>query len=140
MFNNVILTGRLVARPELKTTQSGLNVTSFTIANKTGYGDKKKTNFINVIAWRGSADFVCNYFDKGQMIGIEGAIQTRSYEDKTGTKRTAFEVVANNVQFVEDKNSDTSRLNVSEGNSSQKGINAVTDDNFAEITDDELPF
>lgn len=140
MFNNVILTGRLVARPELKTTQSGLNVTSFTIANKTGYGDKKKTNFINVIAWRGSADFVCNYFDKGQMIGIEGAIQTRSYEDKTGTKRTAFEVVANNVQFVEDKNSDTSRLNVSEGNSSQKGLNAVTDDNFAEITDDELPF
>lgn len=100
MFNLVVLTGRLTADPELKTTPNGISVTSFTIANDIGYGDNKKTAFINVVAWRQTAEFITRNFTKGSLIGIEGSIQTRRYTDKNGNNRTAFEVVANNVQFV----------------------------------------
>lgn len=100
MFNLVVLTGRLTADPELKTTPNGISVTSFTIANDMGYGDNKKTAFINVVAWRQTAEFITRNFTKGSLIGIEGAIQTRKYKDKDDRMRTAFEVIANNVQFV----------------------------------------
>lgn len=107
MFNTVILTGRLTADPELKTTQSGVSVTSFSIAVQRKYksGEEAETDFINIVAWRQSAEFVCKYFAKGNMIGIEGSIQTRRYTDRDGNSRTAFEVVANNVQFVEGRRS-----------------------------------
>lgn len=103
MFNLVVLTGRLTSDPELKTTPSGKNVTNFTIANDAGYGENKKTNFITVVAWQKTAEFVTKYFRKGSMIGIEGEIQTRKYEDKNGNKRMAFEVKANDIQFVDTK-------------------------------------
>lgn len=103
MFNLVVLTGRLTADTELKTTPNGVSVCSFTIANEVGYGENKKTAFINVVAWRQSAEFVSKHFKKGSMIGIEGSIQTRKYQDRDGNNRTAFEVVANNVQFVDTK-------------------------------------
>ena len=105
-FNLVVLTGRLTANPELKTTPNGVSVCSFDIAVDSGYGDNKQTNFIKIIAWRGSAEFVTKYFQKGNMIGIEGSIQTRKYQDKNGNNRIAFEVVANNIQFVESKKDD----------------------------------
>ncbi len=106
MFNIVVLTGRLTADPELKTTQSGLSVTSFSIAvdRRFGSGEERQTDFINIVAWRQQAEFVAKYFKKreGNLIGIEGSIQTRKYTDKNGNNnRTAFEVVANNIQFVE---------------------------------------
>ena len=105
MFNLVVLTGRLTADPELKTTASGVSVANFSIAVQRSYrsGEEPITDFIRIVAWRNTADFVCKYFKRGNMIGIEGSIQTRRYQDTDGVNRTAFEVVVNNVQFVESK-------------------------------------
>lgn len=106
MLNTAIIMGRLTADPELRTTQTGLSVTSFTVAVDRNYksGDERQTDFINVVAWRGTADFVSRYFKKGQMIAVQGSIQTRNYEDKNGNKRTAVEIVADNVSFCGSKN------------------------------------
>ena len=105
MFNLVVLTGRLTADPELKTTPSGVSVTTFSIAVSRRYkaGEETQADFINIVAWRQTAEFITKYFKKGSMIGIEGSIQTRRYVDKDGKNRTVFEVIANNAQFVESK-------------------------------------
>ena len=106
MLNCAVLMGRLVADPELRTTTTGISVTSFTVAVDRGYvrqGEERQTDFINVVAWRQTADFVTRYFRKGSMIAVQGSIQTRSYEDKQGNKRTAVEVVADNVSFCGSK-------------------------------------
>lgn len=137
MFNSVILSGRLTADPELKTTQSGVTVTSFSIAVNRSYtkDGKSQADFINIVAWRNTAEFVTKYFTKGSLIGIEGSIQTRNYEDKNGNKRTAFEVVANQVHFLESK-----RNSEQESDNSSTMPNADTTD-FSEIgTDEDLPF
>lgn len=101
MINNVTLMGRLTADPELRTTTGGNSVTSFTVAVDRNYknGDERQADFINCVAWRGTADFVSTYFKKGQMIALQGRIETRNYEDKNGNKRTAVEVIADNVSF-----------------------------------------
>lgn len=102
MINNTVLMGRLTATPELKTTQNGTSVTSFTVAVERSYapqGQERQTDFINVVAWRQTAEFVSRYFQKGNMIAVQGSIQTRKYEDRDGNKRTAFEVVASQVSF-----------------------------------------
>ncbi len=107
MLNKAILVGRLTADPELKQTPSGVSVCSFSIAiNRpySGKGGERQTDFIDIVAWRNTAEFVTRYFCKGNAIGIDGSIQTRSYTDKQGSKRTAFEVVADAVSFVESKN------------------------------------
>ena len=108
MFNLVVLTGRMTSDAEIKYTQGNIPVCSFTIAveKKHKQGEDRQADFINIVAWRNTAEFVSKYFSKGSMIGIEGAIQTRKYQDKDGKNRTAFEVVANNVQFVESKRSE----------------------------------
>lgn len=104
MLNKVILMGRLTASPELKTTSSGTSVTSFCLAVERNFADKstgkRAADFINIVAWRGTAELICKYFAKGRLIALEGSIQTRSYEDKNGNKRTAFEVIADNVYFT----------------------------------------
>ena len=143
MFNLVVLTGRLTADPELKTTQSGISVTSFSIAVDRRYrvGEERQTDFINVVAWRQSAEFVAKYFKKGNMIGIEGSIQTRKYTDKNGNNRTAFEVVANNVQFVESKRDSAPSAvedNAPAASFSNAGANDFAD--LGDIADDDLPF
>lgn len=102
-MNSVNLIGRLVADPELKTTQSGLEVTSFRIAVDRAYvkkGEDRKADFIDIVAWRQTAVFVCQYFTKGKPIVVKGSLQQRSYEAKDGTKRYVTEVVAENVEFV----------------------------------------
>lgn len=101
-MNNVILIGRLVADPELKTTQSGIEVTSFRIAVDRPYSKdgEKKADFIDIVAWRKTAAFICQYFTKGKPIVISGSLQTRSYETKDGSKRSVTEVLADNVEFV----------------------------------------
>lgn len=106
MLNRAILMGRLVADPELRQTQSGISVVSFTIAIDRNYskGRERQADFVDIVAWRHTAEFVSNYFSKGKMIIVEGSIQTRLYEDKQGNKRKAVEVVADNVQFGESKN------------------------------------
>ncbi len=102
MLNSAIIMGRLTADPELRTTASGLSVTSFSVAVDRRFqrqGEEKQTDFINVVAWRQTAEFVSRYFHKGSMIAVQGSIQTRNYEDKNGNKRTAVEIVADNVSF-----------------------------------------
>ena len=136
MFNIAILTGRMTADPELKTTQSGTSVCSFTIAvnRNRKSNEEQQADFINIVAWRQTAEFISKYFQKGSLIGIEGSIQTRKYQDKNGNNRTAFEVIANNAQFVEskkDKPTETEPASFSD----------TSDDDFAEIdTGDDLPF
>ena len=109
MLNLTIIQGRLTARPELKTTQSGVSVTTFTVACERSYvkqGEDRQVDFINIVAWRQTAEFITRFFDKGQQIIVNGSLQTRNYEDKQGNKRTAFEVVATEVYFC-DKKSDS---------------------------------
>lgn len=135
MINSVILSGRLTADPELKTTGSGISVTSFSVAVNRRYksGEDRKTDFITVVAWRSTAEFVTKYFKKGNLIGIEGSIQTRKYQDKDGNNRTAFEVIAERVHFLESKrNSDN------QGNDIPTPAGDYTD-GFTEL-DEDCPF
>lgn len=103
MLNRVILMGRITAAPELKTTPSGVSVTSFSIAVDRNYvrqGEQRQADFINIVCWRQQAEFVCRYFGKGAMIAIDGRLQTRTYQAKDGTNRYVTEVVADNVSFT----------------------------------------
>lgn len=102
-MNHVCLMGRLTAEPELKRTQTGKDVLSFTLAVDRGYGDKKSTDFLSCVAWEHTARFVNQYFRKGSLIAVEGSIQTRSYEDKNGNKRTATEIVVSQTHFTGEK-------------------------------------
>ncbi|MBO7217855.1 MAG: single-stranded DNA-binding protein [Clostridia bacterium] len=140
MFNLVVLTGRLTADPELRYTPSNIPVTTFSIAVSRRYkaGEEAQADFITIVAWRQTAEFVTKYFQKGSMIGIEGSIQTRRYVDKeTGKNRTAFEVVANNVQFVESKRDGVASADAQPG-FSNAGASEFTD--LSGGGDDDLPF
>lgn len=102
MLNKSILMGRLTRTPELKTTQNGVSVLSFTLAvDRRGRGQngEKETDFINFVAWRGTAEFISKYFAKGDLIAITGRIQTRPYKDRDGNNRTAFEIVVEEAEF-----------------------------------------
>ena len=140
MLNNAIIMGRLTADVELRTTQSGISVASFTVAVDRNYksGEERQTDFINCVAWKGTADFVSTYFKKGQMIAVQGFIQTRPYEDKNGNKRTAVEIVADNISFCGSKNETPKPASTEVPN-----IDIEPDyaDGFTVIDDDEgLPF
>lgn len=130
MLNSVVLMGRLTADPELKYTPSNIAVTAFKIAvdrSYSGNNRERQTDFISVVAWRKTAEFITRYFTKGQMIAVEGSIQTRNYEDKSGNRRTAVEVVVSNVSFCGDKRHEASSA-------------AFDESAFEEISDDDLPF
>ena len=106
MLNRVILMGRITQDLELKTTASGISVTSFSIAVDRNYvkqGEERQTDFINIVCWRKQAEFVCRYFEKGSMIAIEGQLQTRTYQAKDGSNRYVTEVVADSVSFTGEK-------------------------------------
>lgn len=103
MLNIVAIQGRLTADPELKHTPSGVAVTSFTLAVDRYAKEERKTDWVDVVAWRQTAEFICKYFTKGQMIAVTGSIQTRSYEDKQSNKRKAVEIVAKEVSFCGSK-------------------------------------
>ena len=108
MLNVVAIMGRLVKDPELKSTNSGKSVCSFRIANDSGYKNadgSSQTNWLDVVAWGKTAEFVCKYFPKGSLIAIDGRLQTRQYQDKNGQNRTAVEIVANNANFCGSKES-----------------------------------
>lgn len=102
MLNIVNLQGRLAADPELHTTPTGVEVTSFRIGVTRDY-NRNQTDWINIVAWRKTAEFICKYFSKGSMILLQGSIQSRSYKDKNGNNRTAHEIVADRVWFGEQK-------------------------------------
>lgn len=105
-MNMVCLLGRLTADPELRHTQNQVPVTSFTLAVDRAYapkGQERQADFINIVAWRQTAEFVTRYFRKGQRLALTGTLQSRRYVDKDGNNRTAYEVVADNVFFAESK-------------------------------------
>ena len=107
-MNRVCLVGRLTAKPELRYTPSNVPTTRFSIAvNRTFKNEQggRDADFINILAWRKTAELICNYFDKGNQIGLEGRIQTGSYDDKDGNKRYTTEVVVDQVYFIDSKNS-----------------------------------
>ena len=159
MLNVAILMGRLVADPQLRQTPQGTSVVSFRIAvdrNFARQGEQRQADFIDIVAWRQTAEFVSRYFQKGSPIVVEGSIQTRQYQDKTGANRTAVEVVASNINFAGPKSS-----NAGDGNGYQNAApsyqnaaparpaaveaapsySAGNADDFAVIDDsDDLPF
>jgi len=148
-LNIVALMGRLVANPELKQTQSGIAVTSFRIACDRSYckaGEERQADFITIVAWRKTAEFVCKYFQKGSLIAIDGSIQTRKYTDRDGKNRTAFEIVANNANFCESKkesNNNTYQAKPKEQpQNTQPAPDISADDtgDFEDIPSDDLPF
>ena len=137
MINKVILMGRLTRDPELRHTGKGTPVTTFSIAIDNGYGDNKRTDFVNCVAWNKTAEFVTKYFIKGKMIIIaDGRISTRSWETQDGKRAYATEVVANEVNFGESKTSP--QLNTSQTAAQPP----MQDDDFTPLDeeDDDLPF
>ena len=147
MLNRIILMGRLTRDPELRRTQSGTPVTSFSLAVDRDFksqSGEKETDFIDIVAWRNTAEFVCNYFTKGRMAVVEGRLQIRDWTDRDGGKRRSAEVVADNVYF-----GDSKRDGESGGSFSRPAAPAPVDygipagaDQFAELADDDgdLPF
>ena len=123
-MNSVNLIGRIVRDPELRSTVSGKNVTQFTLAIDRGYGDTKKTDFIQCVAWGSTAEFVCRNFSKGKRIGLSGSLATRSWESD-GKKYWVMEVVADKVEFCDGKTQENS----------QEVVQPTYDDE-----DDGLPF
>ena len=105
MINKVILMGRLTRDPEMRHTNSGTPVTTFSLAINSGYGENQRTDFVNCLAWNKTAEFVTKYFTKGKMIIVIGRITTRSWETQDGKRAYATEVVANEVSFGETKSS-----------------------------------
>ena len=107
-INIVAITGRLVRDPELRQTTSGISVCSFSVAVDRPYksGEERQADFVDCVAWRGSADFLVRYFRKGDMIGIQGHIQTRNFETKDGQKRKATEIVVECLSFAGGKRTD----------------------------------
>ncbi len=103
MLNKAILMGRLTADPELRHTQSNIPVTSFTLAVDRTFGQDKQTDFLDIVAWRNTAEFVSKWFRKGMLVAVSGRIQTRTWEDKQGNKRKSVEVVADEAFFAESK-------------------------------------
>ena len=130
-FNKVILMGRLTAAPELKQTQNGKSVTSFNLAVDRK-GKDTPCDFFTIVAWNQTAEFICKYFGKGQAILVCGELQTRSWTDNNGNKRTATEVLANEVTFCESKKE-------SESNNAPYNPYAQTP-NFDKEKDNDLPF
>ena len=135
MLNVAVIMGRLVADPELRHTPNDIAVTTFTVAvdRYTKAGADKQTDFIDVVAWRNTAEFVCKYFQKGRMMAVNGSIQTRTYTDKDGNKRKAFEIVASDVNFADSKQDNKSKPDVQ--------YSKPQGDLFDDVDDDDtLPF
>ena len=148
MLNHIVLMGRLARDPELRRTQSGVSVTSFRLACdrdfKTQSGEKE-TDWIDIVAWRNTAEFVSKYFQKGRMVIVEGRLQTRDWTDKDGNRRVAVEVVADNVYFGDSKR-DGNNYDAAPGFGAPMGGYAApmteSSNQFAEIDeeDGDLPF
>ena len=114
MLNHIVIMGRLTRDPELRTTQAGVSVTSFTVAVDRDFGGRdggeKQTDFIDCVAWRSTGEFVSKYFHKGSMIVVSGRLQSRKWQDRDGNNRTSWEIIADNVYFGESRrDSDSGR-------------------------------
>lgn len=157
-MNRSILVGRLTKDPELRTTANGIPTTSFTIAVNRTYSNQngeKEADFINIVAWRKQAENIAKYCNKGSLVGVDGRIQTRSYDAQDGTKRYVTEVVADSVSFLGSKSDNkidhtyqdaTPNYNVAQENSIEENGSDVSEDPFknfgteVSLSDDDLPF
>lgn len=130
-INRTILIGRLVKDPELRKTTNGTSVASFTLAldNRTS-GEEKSTSFFQIVAWSGTADFVYKYLKKGYLVGVDGRLQQRGYENNNGVKVNVVEIIADNVQNYQPRES----VEEQHAPASQPADNGQT------IDDDDLPF
>ena len=141
-LNKAILGGRLTSQPELKQTPQGVSVTTFSIAvNRRG--KKDDADFINCVAWRQTAEFICKYFGKGSSICLVGQIQTRTWNDNNGNKRYSTEVIADEAYFVDSKAEDNGDgCSVPQAPKPPQNANfEVKQANFEEVSnDDDLPF
>ena len=143
-FNKVILMGRLTADPELKQTATGLAVTSFSLAvdRKYNKGEEKQCDFITIVAWKQTAEFICRYFKKGQAMLVCGELQTRTWTDQNGNKRHATEVLASEAAFCESKKETEGYSSPTAHNASQSYMpDSYKQPKFEDIHSDEgLPF
>lgn len=166
-MNKVILVGRLVRDPELRTTTSGLSNVSFSVAvprNRTNAQGEREADFINCVAWRNIAETISKYFSKGSQIVIEGRIQTRNYTAQDGNKRYVTEVLVDAIEFVGSRNTNTTTADQSNNTSTYSNANVQTDNyggsfgannfvttdlnedpyasmgNEVSLSDDDLPF
>jgi single-strand DNA-binding protein len=126
-MNRVTIIGRLAADPELKQTASGISVCNFAIAvdRKVSKGEERITDWLDIVTWRHTAEFVSKYFQKGSPVVIEGSLQTRMWEDKAGQKRKTVEIVADNVEFVPKAKGEAAE---------------VKSESFEEVSSEDLPF
>lgn len=139
MLNHIVIMGRMVRDPELRRTNSGVAVTSFTLAVERDFGKneagEKDTDFIDCVAWRNTGEFVAKYFTKGRMAVAEGRLQVRPWQDKDGNKRRTFEIVTNSVYFADSKRDGA-------GGAEPVGGSYPPPGDYEQITDDDgpLPF
>ena len=153
MLNHITIMGRLTRDPELRTTQAGVSVTSFTVAVDRDFGGRdggeRQTDFIDCVAWRSTGEFVSKYFHKGSMIVVSGRLQSRKWQDRDGNNRTSWEINADNVYFGESRrDGDSSRDSYSNNtysssyDSGRSSAPAPASNAFVELDDGdgELPF
>ncbi len=153
MLNHIVIMGRLTRDPELRTTQAGVSVTSFTVAVDRDFGGRdggeRQTDFIDCVAWRSTGEFVSKYFHKGSMIVVSGRLQSRKWQDRDGNNRTSWEINADNVYFGESRrDGDSNRDSYSTGSysnsydSGRSSAPAPASNTFVELDDGdgELPF
>ena len=153
MLNHIVIMGRLTRDPELRTTQSGVSVTSFTVAVDRDFGGRdggeRQTDFVDCVAWRQTGEFVSKYFHKGSMIVVSGRLQSRKWQDREGNNRTSWEINADNVYFGESRrDGDSSRDSYSNNtysgsyDSGRSSAPAPASNTFVELDDGdgELPF
>ncbi|NLI70500.1 MAG: single-stranded DNA-binding protein [Firmicutes bacterium] len=137
MLNRIILIGRLTRDPELRYTPSGAAVATFTLAVDRRFSNQhgeRETDFIRIVVWQKLAETCANYIEKGRLVGVEGRLQTRSYDDKEGIRRNIAEVVADNVQFLEWPRDDQKRKPSEASNDSELEFKD------GDIKDDDIPF
>jgi single-strand DNA-binding protein len=148
MLNVICIEGRLCVDPELKHTQNDVSVCSFNVAVDRNYKNSdgnRQTDFLSVVCWRGLAEMVTKYFKKGQLIIVNGALETRKYTDNNDNKRTAYEIIASGVNFAggkkESGETEQSSSNSAQASSSSDSVNGNDNGDFVEIGgDDDLPF
>lgn len=143
MLNKIIIMGRFGRDPEKRCTQNGTPVATFSLAVDRDFKDKntgeRVTDWLDVVAWRQTADFVCKYFTKGRMATVEGRLQSRTYTDRDGIKRKAVEIVADNVYFSDSRIGSAPPL--SEGNADERQLPPDQGSDFRDVDDEgELPF
>ncbi len=147
MYSHTVILGRITKDPELKQTGTGISVTSFSVAVDRNYipkGGERKSDFFEIVAWRGTAEFICRNFKKGEKILVEGAMESRKYVDKSGANRIAWELVATNIKPIESKGKTLYTSENADNNAKKilEAINVNVEDDVQgfETAESDMPF